>query len=80
MMKYKKIPGNLNFAVNPIIDFENSPFILSTGLTSGTGRKYTAEAGVNFNSGANAHIVLEEIIPLKQGMAASRKMHLFVLS
>jgi acyl transferase domain-containing protein/acyl carrier protein/short-subunit dehydrogenase involved in D-alanine esterification of teichoic acids len=86
MMKYKKIPGNLNFkTVNPIIDFENSPFILSTGLTKWDRKEESIprRAGVNsFGfSGANAHIVLEENNTVKARYGGKqKKRQLFVLS
>jgi len=60
---HKTIPPTLHFGTpNPKIDFENSPFIVNTGLTDWKQGKSPLRAGVSSFGigGTNAHVVLEE--------------------
>ncbi|MBX3709961.1 MAG: polyketide synthase dehydratase domain-containing protein, partial [Gammaproteobacteria bacterium] len=68
MMQHKKIPKTLNITtVNPIIDFENSPFCLSKELADWKLPKSipVRRAGVSSfgAAGVNAYIILEEYFP-----------------
>jgi acyl transferase domain-containing protein len=61
---HKTIPPTLHFETpNPKIDFENSPFIVNTGLTDWKQDKSLLRAGVSSFGigGTNAHVVLEEV-------------------
>jgi len=65
MMHHKKIPPSLNVkTINPIIDFENSPFSIADGLTDWVSRKEgePLRAGVSSFGfgGVNVHVLLEE--------------------
>jgi acyl transferase domain-containing protein/acyl carrier protein len=65
MMRHKKIPPSLNMkTINPIIDFENSPFSIADGLTDWVSRKEgePLRAGVSSFGfgGVNGHVLLEE--------------------
>ncbi|MDF2523778.1 MAG: Beta-ketoacyl-acyl-carrier-protein synthase 6-deoxyerythronolide-B synthase, partial [Clostridiales bacterium] len=64
MMRHKKIPPTLNMKiVNPIIDFENSPFSIANELTEwSSGEGLPLRAGVSSFGlgGVNSHILLEE--------------------
>ena len=67
MMKYKKIPAILNFQVtNPIIDFEESPFIINTSLTewARVGQGLPLRAGISSFGigGVNSHVLVEEYL------------------
>lgn len=62
-LKHKVIPPSLHFEnPNPKIDFENSPFIVNTGLTEWKSTEYPLRAGVSSFGigGTNAHAILEE--------------------
>jgi acyl transferase domain-containing protein len=63
MLKHHLIPPSLHFnALNPKINFENSPFYVNTGLKEWKSDKYPLRAGVSSFGigGTNAHVVLEE--------------------
>ncbi len=65
MLQHKKIPKILNIkTVNPIIDFENSPFCLAHELTDWKLPKTISHRFAGVSSfgfgGMNAHVVLEE--------------------
>ncbi len=65
MMRHKKIPPSLNMkTLNPIIDFENSPFSIADGLTDWVSRSAgePLRAGVSSFGfgGVNGHVLLEE--------------------
>nr|WP_010097992.1 SDR family NAD(P)-dependent oxidoreductase [Ornithinibacillus scapharcae] len=74
-MKHKKIAPSLHSSeLNPNIDFEQSPFIVSQKLTDwkrpiverdGVKKEYPRIAGISaFGAGgANAHLIVEEYIP-----------------
>jgi amino acid adenylation domain-containing protein len=62
-LKHRQIPPTLHFNTpNPGIDFENSPFIINTGLIPWERGQYPLRAGVTSLGigGTNAHIILEE--------------------
>ena len=62
-LKHQLIPPSLHFkSPNPRIDFENSPFIVNTGLFAWENNGQPLRAGVSSFGigGTNAHIVLEE--------------------
>ncbi len=66
-LHHKKIPPHLHFQnPNPKIDFENSPFYVNARLQDWKNEKYPLRAGVSSFGigGTNAHIVLEEWIPV----------------
>ncbi len=65
MFKHHKIPPTLNITtVNPIIDFERSPFRLANQLTEWQLPKEIAQRRAGVSSfgfgGINAHVILEE--------------------
>lgn len=67
MMKYRKIPKTLNVNnINPIIDFENTPFKIADRLTDWErkGDEVTLKAGVSSFGfgGVNAHVIVEEYL------------------
>jgi acyl transferase domain-containing protein/thioesterase domain-containing protein len=82
-LRHRQIPPSLHFRTpNPLIDFENSPFYVNTGLTEWKTEHGLRRAGVTALGigGTNAHVVLEEA-PLVQEHAASKKPYqLLVLS
>jgi acyl transferase domain-containing protein/acyl carrier protein len=60
---HKQIPPSLHFNTpNPGIDFENSPFVVNTGLTEWKCGGFPRRAGVSSFGigGTNAHAILEE--------------------
>jgi acyl transferase domain-containing protein/acyl carrier protein len=66
-LKHQSIPPSLNFQQpNPEIDFTNSPFYVNTKLQQWETKGNPRRAGVSSLGigGTNAHIVLEENIPL----------------
>jgi len=82
MLYHKKIPANLHFEKpNPNIDFENSPFFVSTRLTEWKPDGMTRCAGVSSFGigGTNVHAVLEEA-PVVAKSGPSRPQQLIVLS
>lgn len=86
MMRHKKVPPTLNIKVpNPIIDFEITPFEISTGLKDWTTGKdgNPLRAGVSSFGfgGVNSHVLLEEYPENKsKNEHASEPYNLFVLS
>jgi acyl transferase domain-containing protein len=63
MLHYKQIPPSLHFnKPNPDIDFENSPFFVSTKITDWADKGHKRRAGVSSFGigGTNAHAILEE--------------------
>ncbi|MCP5046913.1 MAG: polyketide synthase, partial [bacterium] len=76
-LKNRFIPPSLHFQTpNAKIDFENSPFRVSTGLTQWKGNGNPLRAGVSSFGigGTNAHIILEEA-PLPLGGAGGGPLH-----
>ncbi|TPN83337.1 SDR family NAD(P)-dependent oxidoreductase, partial [Aquimarina algicola] len=77
-MKYQKIVPSLHSkALNPNIDFQNSPFVVQQELTewkkvklekNGNTKDYPRRAGISsFGAGgSNAHVIIEEYIPTKE--------------
>jgi len=64
-LKYKLIPPSLHFTrANPKIDFDNSPFYVSTRLKEWKSNGCPLRAGVSSFGigGTNAHVVLEECL------------------
>ncbi|MCP5049258.1 MAG: amino acid adenylation domain-containing protein, partial [bacterium] len=60
---HRQIPASLHFETpNPQIDFENSPFVVNTGLVEWKNDRFPLRAGVSSFGigGTNAHVVLEE--------------------
>ncbi len=67
MLKQKKIPKSLNInELNPVIEFEKTPFTVSTCLSKWKGKEegMPLRAGVSSFGfgGANSHLVIEEYI------------------
>jgi acyl transferase domain-containing protein/tryptophanase/acyl carrier protein len=88
-LKHKKIPANIHLEeVNPYINLTGTPFRIVDTLapweapTDARGVPAPRRAGVSSFGfgGANAHVVLEEYVPRREAMAASREPQLFVLS
>lgn len=85
MMQHRKIPKNLNIkSINPIIQFENSPFSVAMELGDWdpkTGEAIPLRAGVSSfgMGGVNAHIVLEQP-PAADPGKDTRHGQLFILS
>lgn len=86
MMKNKVIPPSLNVSVvNPLIDFDNSPFKLANTLTPWelSDENDVRRAGVSSFGfgGVNSHVVLEEYKePKKQALTENATGYPFVLS
>jgi amino acid adenylation domain-containing protein len=81
-LKHKEIPPSLHYETpNPQIDFEDSPFVVSTSLKPWATNGGPRIAGINSLGlgGTNAHIILEEA-PRREGSSQSRPYHLFNLS
>ena len=83
-LKHQQIPPSLHFQqLNSKIDFANSPFYVNTKLKSWHTSAYPRRAGVSSFGigGTNAHVVLEEAIPLLiRGENQRRKDFLLVIS
>jgi acyl transferase domain-containing protein len=82
-LRHRQIPPSLHFRKpNPLIDFENSPFYVNTGLTEWKAERGLRRAGVTALGigGTNAHVVLEEAPPVKTHAAAKKPYQLLVLS
>ena len=82
-LRHRQIPPSLHFRKpNPLIDFENSPFYVNTGLAEWKAERGLRRAGVTSLGigGTNAHVVLEEAPPVKTHAAAQRPYQLLVLS
>jgi len=81
-LKHRQIPPSLNFEIpNPKIDFDNSPFQVSTQLTEWKNGAHPLRAGVSSFGigGTNAHVVLEEA-PEQTSSASTRSQHILTLS
>ncbi len=65
-MKYHKIPGLLHFKkINPLVEFEDSPFYINTELIewrSSNHRPLTAALSSFGHSGTNVHMVVQEYL------------------
>ncbi|UCH95689.1 MAG: amino acid adenylation domain-containing protein [Candidatus Aminicenantes bacterium] len=75
---HRMIPPSLHFEnPNPEVDFENSPFVVNTGLCKWTGNGFPLRAGVSSFGigGTNAHVVLEEPPGGTRGLAPSPIEH-----
>jgi acyl transferase domain-containing protein/thioesterase domain-containing protein/acyl carrier protein len=82
-LRHRQIPPSLHFRKpNPLIDFENSPFYVNTGLTEWKAERGPRRAGVTSLGigGTNAHVVLEEAPPVEKHAAAKKPYQLLVLS
>ena len=82
-LRHRQIPPSLNFRKpNPLIDFENSPFYVNTGLTEWKAERGKRRAGVTSLGigGTNAHVVLEEAPSVEQSLAGKKPYQLLVLS
>lgn len=74
-LKHRKIPKSLNFETpNPRIDFNASPFYVSTSLSDWKTESIPRRAGVSSFGigGTNAHVVLEEATSHVQGSPSSQ--------
>ncbi|WP_141547828.1 SDR family NAD(P)-dependent oxidoreductase [Bacillus wiedmannii] len=85
MMQEKKIVPTLNIKkLNPIIDFEHSPFRVTKELKNWQavqeGMPIRASISSFGFSGVNSHVILEEYIGENQQQLEEEKEHLFVLS
>jgi acyl transferase domain-containing protein len=83
MLTHKHIPPSLHVDTpNPKIDFENSPFSVSTKLTRWESRQYPLRAGVSSFGigGTNAHVVLEEAPKSKSHLTIEKEFNLLLLS
>jgi acyl transferase domain-containing protein len=81
-LRNRQIPPMMNFtSPNPKIDFENSPFVINTKLTSWETNDMPRRAGVSSFGvgGTNAHLVMEEA-PVADFQASKRPFHLIRLS
>jgi len=79
---HQVIPPTLHFETpNPEIDFENSPFIVNTGLTDWTNDESPLRAGVSSFGigGTNAHVVLEEWCRGEPLCSPQRHQHQLIL-
>ena len=68
-LRHRQIPPSLHFRrPNPLIDFENSPFYVNTGLMEWNAERGKRRAGVTSLGigGTNAHVVLEEAPPVEK--------------
>ncbi|MFI5005853.1 MAG: SDR family NAD(P)-dependent oxidoreductase [Solirubrobacterales bacterium] len=82
MMKHREIPPVVHFErPNPKIDFETSPFYVSTKLAEWTSPGSPRRAGISSLGvgGTNAHVVLEEAPPATPS-GPTRSAQLLVLS
>jgi acyl transferase domain-containing protein len=81
-LKHRMLPPSLHFErPNPKIDFENSPFYVSSKLSAWQTRGHPRRAGVSSFGigGTNVHVILDEAPPRKAS-GASRPWHLLLLS
>jgi acyl transferase domain-containing protein/thioesterase domain-containing protein/acyl carrier protein len=82
-LRHRQIPPSLHFRKpNPLIDFENSPFYVNTGLTEWKAERGPRRAGVTSLGigGTNAHVVLEEAPPVEEHAGSKKPYQLLVLS
>ncbi len=82
-LQHRQIPPSLHFRKpNPLIDFENSPFYVNTGLKEWKTEHGPRRAGVTSLGigGTNAHVVLEEAPPVEERATAKKPYQLLVLS
>jgi acyl transferase domain-containing protein/acyl carrier protein len=82
-LEHRQIPPSLHFRrANPEIDFEDSPFVVSTALREWTTSSTPRRAGVSSFGlgGTNCHVVLEEAPAPASRPAPSRRYHLVPLS
>ncbi|MEW9697561.1 amino acid adenylation domain-containing protein [Paenibacillus sp. SI8] len=83
MLQNKKIPPLVHFdKPNPLVKFEASPFYVNQELTAFGDENKPLRCGVSsFGfSGTNAHVVLEEFVPVKTENKMNDQHNLFVLS
>ncbi|MBW4553598.1 MAG: SDR family oxidoreductase [Aphanocapsa sp. GSE-SYN-MK-11-07L] len=81
-LKHQWIPPSLNFEhPNPKIDFADSPFYVNTELSQWKTNQIPRRAGVSSfgMGGTNAHVILEEALPVSPS-PASRPWQLLILS
>jgi phthiocerol/phenolphthiocerol synthesis type-I polyketide synthase E len=81
-LKHRQIPPSLHFnQPNPEIDFDNSPFVVNTQLTSWETDGLPRRAGISSFGfgGTNAHVILEEA-PAVTPSGPSREWQLLTLS
>jgi len=82
-LKHRQIPPSLHFSKpNPLIDFENSPFFVNTGLREWKVENGPRRAGVTSLGigGTNAHLVLEEAPQSASRETNGKSYELLVLS
>ncbi|TMC17442.1 MAG: hypothetical protein E6J34_18655, partial [Chloroflexi bacterium] len=87
-MRQKKLVPSLHFEQpNPHFDFAASPFYVNTSVQDwqrASGTPLRAAVSAFGFSGTNAHLILEEYLPSRQGVdsvaSATRTANLFVLS
>ncbi|MES2299305.1 MAG: amino acid adenylation domain-containing protein [Pseudomonadota bacterium] len=73
-LKHKQIPASLHCtSPNPLIDFANSPFFVNTALRDWPSGAQARRAGVSSFGvgGTNAHVVLEEAMPVAPSACAA---------
>ncbi|MBU3187800.1 type I polyketide synthase [Clostridium estertheticum] len=86
MMKHRKVPMSLNINVlNPVIDFENTPFKVATSYKNWEGIENNTPLRAGVSSfgfgGVNSHIILEEYIEKRVCDNSSiGKNNIFILS
>lgn len=81
-LKHKQIPTSINYEKpNPNIDFDNSPFFVSSKLTDWKTNNHPRRAGVSALGvgGTNAHIIIEEA-PVIQSAQKSKPWQLLIWS
>lgn len=81
-LKHRQIPPSINFSrPNPVINFGDSPFYVSSRLSEWQTGVMPRRAGVSSFGigGTNAHVVLEEAPPPERSESA-RSRHLLLLS
>jgi len=83
-LRHHQIPPSLHFnKANPLIDFANGPFHVNSHLSEWKPKGGLRRAGVTSLGigGTNAHLVLEEALPLAKERAVSKKPYqLLVMS
>ncbi len=79
----EQIPGTMHFRnINPKIDIDNSPFIVTSELTDWERGEKPRLAGVSSFGfgGTNVHVVLEEAPQIEQSLDSPRPYQLMLLS